>query len=259
MVTGVIRTLLLIATFSVAAHAQGVPTVEDAKRAIDHRLQKIWKDLGRKGTRTVVFQNVLAGRNAQFRATLTVHDYTTGYPPNRFYGTTCVSRLDEEVYTVSQDNFGGWDAQGRMTPDLSTQTCKNNPSEGVPAIPVSSLQGSRAGSGGGGDGFAQQQQPQQQQAAGGSGVAPGAYQCWANGQARLLLNFTALAGGQYRDNQGAVGSMTVGAGGRVTFRGGLLDGFMPAGFYAVYYSPGGRPTVSFRNSGGGEVQFCQHQ
>jgi hypothetical protein len=96
--------------------------------------------------------------------------------------------------------------------------------------------------------------------AAGGGVASGSYQCWANGQARPLLNFTALAGNQYRDNQGTTGGMLVDGGtGRVTFKGGLLDGFMPAGFYAVYYAPQGRPTVSFRNSGGGEAQFCQRQ
>ncbi len=74
----------------------------------------------------------------------------------------------------------------------------------------------------------------------------------------MLLNFTALAGNQYRDNQGAMGTMTVGGNGRVTFRGGLLDGFMPAGFYATYIAQP-RPKVSFRNSSGNEVQFCQRQ
>ena len=74
----------------------------------------------------------------------------------------------------------------------------------------------------------------------------------------MLLNFTMLPNGQYRDSEGHVGTLQVsGAGGRITFRGGNLDGFLPAGFYAVYYAPQGRPTVSFRNSSGNEVQFCQ--
>jgi hypothetical protein len=62
--TGIIHGLFLIATFIAAAHAQRPPSVEDAQQAVDRRLQKIWRDIGNKGTRTVVFQNVLAGRGA---------------------------------------------------------------------------------------------------------------------------------------------------------------------------------------------------
>jgi hypothetical protein len=52
----------------------------------------------------------------------------------------------------------------------------------------------------------------------------------------MLLNFTALAGNQYRDSQGHTGSIMVNAAnGRVTFQGGNLDGFLPAAFYAVYH------------------------
>src|SRR5689334_18953133 len=43
--------------------------------------------------------------------------------------------------------IGGWDAQGRMTPNLNDTKCQNNPADGVSSIPLSSLSGSRAGSG----------------------------------------------------------------------------------------------------------------
>ena len=242
-----------------AAWAQGTPTVDDAKRAIDSRLQKIWKGIGTKGTRTVLFQDVRAGRpsspgNYPFQATLLVHDQEEGYPPNHYYGRTCVGKLEQEVYSLSLDEFGAWNAQGKMTPDMSTQTCKNNPSAGVSAIPLSSLQGSPAPAGG----AAPQRQTAQTPAAGNLMPPQGPYECWANGQARMLLNFSVLPNNQYRDSEGHVGSLQVAGNGRVTFRGGNLDGFMPAGFYAVYYTPQGRPTISFRNSGGSEVQFCQH-
>src|ERR1051326_2260337 len=244
------------------AYAQNAPSIEDAKQAIDRKLHKIWKDIGTNGTRTVLFQEVVAGRSTPghfpFRATILVHDQETGYPPNHYYGKTCVGRLDQEIYILAQDDFGAWDAQGTMTPDLSTKTCKDNPAAGVAGIPLTSLQGTRAGAAG----SAPPARSAAIQNAPGTGasVALGQYQCWGNGQARPLLNFTALANGQYRDNEGHIGKMNVApATGRVVFSGGTVEGFLPSGYYAVYYAPGGRPTVSFRNSGGSEVQFCQHQ
>jgi hypothetical protein len=73
----------------------------------------------------------------------------------------------------------------------------------------------------------------------------------------MLLNFTIRSGSQYIGSDGKPGSYSLSAGGRITFRGGALDGVLPAGFYTVYYVPQGTPTVSFRNSGGSEVSFCQ--
>ena len=257
------RILTLFATLALAAQAQNQPNIDDAKRAIDQRLQKIWKGLGTKGTRTVLFENVVAGRatpgHFPFRATLSIHDQESGYPPNHYYGRTCVGRLEQETYVMSADDFGGWDAQGRMTPDMSTQTCKNNPSDGISAIPLSTLSGSKAPAAG----TATSTQPPASQnvpAPSAIGIAPGAYECWANGQARPLLNFTALGNRQYRDAEGHIGAMNIDpATGRVTFRGGNLDGFLPAGFSAVYHAPKGHPTLSFRNSGGSEIQFCEKQ
>jgi hypothetical protein len=88
-------------------------------------------------------------------------------------------------------------------------------------------------------------------------VATGSYECWASGSARTLPNFTIRSGGQYIGSDGRSGSYALDAGGRITFKGGMLDGVLPAGFYIIYYAPQGRPTVSFRNSGGSEVAFCQ--
>ena len=151
-----------------------------------------------------------------------------------------------------------------MTPDLSSKQCKDNTADGVAAIPLTSLTGVRAQPAGGQPAIAPANQaastpalaPSANRPAG-RGVAPGAYECWGNGQPRLLLNFTALANGGYRDSEGKMGTISVDANGRVTFRGGTLDGFMPSGFYAVYHAPQGRPTVSFRNSGGSEAQYCE--
>jgi hypothetical protein len=242
------------------AQAQNAPTAENAKQAIEQKLQKIWKISGTKGERTVVFQSVQVGRAAAgsypFRATLAIHDYDSGYPANRYYGQTCVGRIEEETYVLSVDEFGKWQAEGRMTPNLPEKTCKPNTAAGVASIPVSSLQGTRASAT-----VALSVVPATQPAAAtaGSGVPVGSYQCWANGQARPLLNFTILNGSQYRDSQGATGAFQSGASSRITWRGGNLDGFLPAGFYTVYYAPQGRPTVSFRSTSGAEVTFCQKQ
>lgn len=89
-------------------------------------------------------------------------------------------------------------------------------------------------------------------------MVQGAYECWSGGSARMMLNFTVQAGSQYIDSEGKRGSFSVDPGSsRVTFRGGLLDGGIPAGMYAVYHEPKGRPTLSIRGRDGGEALFCE--
>jgi hypothetical protein len=255
------RLILLLSTITLATNAQPAPTADDAKRAIDQKLQKIWKNLGTAGERTVLFQAVAPGRPSagsyRFRVSLTMHDYEAGYPKNRYYGQTCVGKIEEERYVLTLDEFGAWQAEGRMTANMPDKTCKPNAASGVASIPVESLQGTKASAG-----VAGPVQPvttmRVASTSSGKGVALGAYECWANGQSRELLNFTVLANNQYRDADGTTNSFAVDASnGRITFKGGLLSSFLPPGFYYVYYAPQGRPTVSFRNSGGTEVTFCQ--
>jgi hypothetical protein len=252
---------LFLISSSSTIHAQNAPSPDDAKRAIDQRLQKIWKGLGTKGTRTVLFQQIVAGRGTPghypFRATILIHDQEVGYPANHFYGKTCVGRLDQQTYVLSPDEFGGWNVDGAMTPGLSDKTCKDNPGPGQSAIPLSSLGGTPAQAGSSAPAPQRPSAPSES-AASQSAVVIGQYECWGNGQARPLLNFSVIGNGQYRDAEGHKGSFQVDANsGRMAFRGGKLDGFLPAGYYAMYHAPHGRPTVSFRNSSGMEVQFCQ--
>lgn len=90
-------------------------------------------------------------------------------------------------------------------------------------------------------------------------VAAGAYECWGNGAPRMLLNFNILDDSRYGNEdgneRGAFGYDS--AGGRITFKGGHLDGAMPNGFTAIYHEPKGRPTVSFRSARGAEASFCE--
>ncbi len=91
------------------------------------------------------------------------------------------------------------------------------------------------------------------------GAVPlGSYECWSFSEPRMLLNFTIRSGSQYVGSDGKAGSYSYDPGsGRINFRGGFLDGVMPAGFYAIYHQPQGMPTVSFRGPSGSEASFCQ--
>lgn len=89
-------------------------------------------------------------------------------------------------------------------------------------------------------------------------VAAGSYECWANGQARLLMNFTIKSATQYADYENKPGIYQYDSkSGKVAFKGGGLDGVMPDGFTAIYHVPQGRPTVSFRSPRGAEAAFCE--
>lgn len=89
-------------------------------------------------------------------------------------------------------------------------------------------------------------------------VAAGSYECWANGAARLLMNFKIVDGKRYASTEGERGAYNYDpANGQIGFKGGHLDGAMPKGFTAVYREPKGRPTVSFRSARGSEAAFCE--
>lgn len=88
-------------------------------------------------------------------------------------------------------------------------------------------------------------------------VAPGSYECWAHGQARMLLNFKVTGKNTYA-GESSKGSFTYdSASGKLTFKGGHLDGIMPKGFTTVYHEKNGKPTVSFRGASGSEASFCE--
>ena len=89
-------------------------------------------------------------------------------------------------------------------------------------------------------------------------VVTGAYECWANGAPRLLLNFSIRSTTEYRDTDNKPGTYAYDPKtGRITFKGGGLDGVMPRNFYSIYHEPKGRPTVSFRNAQGSEASYCE--
>ena len=115
--------LVSIAAAHVAVAQHGAPTVAQAERAIDARLQHLKPD--GMTERNVLFQSARAGSGSggsyPYRVTMLVRDYGPGYPANHFYGETCIARFDEETFTLEPDGFGGWNVSGRFTPDLSSR------------------------------------------------------------------------------------------------------------------------------------------
>jgi hypothetical protein len=258
----ILATALLLgcAEHSLAQRA-GAPNVEVAKQALDRKWQKLKP--GGIAERNVLFQEVRAGKaeggSYPFQVTVVIRDYEPGYPANRYYGNTCVSRIEQGVYTLEPDPFGGWEPQGRMTPFMTETKCQKNPSAGVSSIPLASLSGAPAQAAPAQNGQAAPARPQTAQGGnGGAAIAQGSYECWSSNRANLTLNFTIQGGNRYAGYDGKPGTYSLDAASqRITFKGGSLDGVMPNGFYAIYHAPQGRPTVSYRSAGGGEAAFCQ--
>lgn len=237
--------------------AAQAPSADTVKQVLTNRLMALKPAAARE--RNVVFQVLRPGSfdggAFKFRATVLVRDYDAGYPPNRYYGRTCVGKLDGE-FAMSPDGGGGWRVEGAMTPPMDKTMCQNNPDAGVSSIPLATLQGVVATANAvavvapAGHATTAAAAP-----ADAGAVRVGSYECWANGEARMPMNFTIRNATQYVDSEGKVGTYAVN-GGRIAFRGGVLDGVFPAGFYSTYEIYMGRPKVSFRNSGGSEIQYC---
>lgn len=250
------RVLITLFTTSIAIFAQA-PNAATAQQALEKKWQKLRPD--GVSERNVLFHQVQAGspegRTYPFRVSVTLRDYEPGYPRNRYYGNTCVAKIVDEVYTLEPDRFGGWDAQGKMTPDLRDKVCKPNPAAGVSSIPLQTLSGTTAPAGA----MISSANPAAAGQRSAGGVAEGSYQCWSNGQARMLLNFTIRAGGLYSGSDGRPGRYSFDpASQRISFSGGSLENAFGPGYHSIYHAPQGRPTVSIQSERtGGEAAFCQ--
>ncbi|HEY6391271.1 MAG TPA: hypothetical protein VIX89_08340 [Bryobacteraceae bacterium] len=207
---------------SVTAVCAQAPTVDTLKQVLNQKLQKLRPDGSTE--RNVLFQEVRAGNASggdyPFQVTALVRDYGPGYPANRFYGETCVGRMDKRVFRMSRDDFGQWQVEGAMTithgPDLQ---CKPNPSAGVSSIPLASLQGVPAPAG------TPPPAPAPPAGQGSSALATGEYACYGSGGRLLIgLGFKVVSNGKYTDlDHKSTGAFTV-QGGTITFHGGHLDG-----------------------------------
>lgn len=169
--------------------------------------------------RTVLYQQVRRvssqGGYHRFMVTATVHDYNPGYPPNRYWGRSCLSKFANEPIDMLRGPGGGWIVQGRLTPDSD---CKDNPSQGVSAFPLAQVPGQQAATG---------------PLTGAQAVRPtggqlyvGEYACYGTmGRMMTGMGFR-LSGSRYVDLDGRRGgSYVYNAGaGTIRFNGGFLDG-----------------------------------
>lgn len=203
-------------------HAQGRPSVDDFKREFDAAMQKL-RPTGFTA-RTLLFESVRAGTPSggyfPFVVTATLHDYGPGYPANRYYGQTCVGRMDGWKFDMRRGDGGEWIVQGRMT--VTGRECKDNPSAGASATPLATLPGTPGATATPGSASSTSAPAQ---AAGSLHV--GEYACYGTG-GRLMagMGFRLQAGNRYQDIDNARGgayTYDVRAA-TITFRDGFLDG-----------------------------------
>lgn len=140
------RTLVLLATTILACHAQA-PTADVLKQVLTKRLLALTPTGSTE--RQVLFQSVTpkpkSGAFYPFAVTAVIRDYGPGYPANKFYGETCIGKMDNWVFNLSPGANGEWAIDGRMT--VTDATCTKNPSAGVSSVPLATLTGTAAPAG----------------------------------------------------------------------------------------------------------------
>jgi hypothetical protein len=127
------------------AHAQAAPSTTQFMRVLDAKLQQARpRDILK---RTILLADVSVGepvgRIYPFTATATIHDYTPGWPPERYFGKTCITRLVGARYNMLRDAIGEWKVETKA--NTPAPVCTDNPTDGKSAVPLDSLRGTRVG------------------------------------------------------------------------------------------------------------------
>lgn len=127
------------------AHTFAAPTAKQFMRVLDAQIQRAKPS--EVFRRTIIFAEVSAGAPEgnvyPFTATATIHDYSPGFPPNRYYGKTCLTKIVGARYNMLRDRLGEWTVQGKVkSPD---PICADNPVEGKSKFPLDSIRGTRVG------------------------------------------------------------------------------------------------------------------
>jgi hypothetical protein len=212
------RFLALIAAAGIACAAQA-PSADVLKQVLEKRLRALTPTGMQE--RQVLFQSVTAGpKNGAFypfTVTALIRDYGAGYPPNGYFGETCVGKMDKWPFNLSRGANGEWTVDGRMTVIGEDRKCVKNPSAGVSSMPLATLTGTAAPAG-----------PV-------AGAAPvralavelhlGEWACYGVG-GRLLLGFYLQPDGSYfdRDRKGSGRYAHNKTAGTIAFQGGFLNG-----------------------------------
>jgi hypothetical protein len=216
---------IFLVTFLTLAHAQ--PTIDQFKEVFAKQMQAL-KPTG-FSKRNISFINVVkgtaSGERFPFSVTAYVHDYSAGYPANKYYGQTCMGKMDGWKFDMLKNEFGQWIIQGRFT--VTNSTCADNPAEGVEAIPLSAVPGTlhqpgKAGAAGTANAASAKATAKMQ-----SALYVGEYACYGTG-GRLLpgMGFILKSNGNYVDlDSKRGGTFTYNSQqATITFKGGFLAG-----------------------------------
>ena len=126
----IVLAFLFIYTFAIAQ----APTVEFFKKTFYNQMQKLLP--GGYEKRSIAFVDVVAGKptggHYPFKVTAYVQDYDNGYPPNKYYGQTCLGKMEGWKFDLLKDEFGVWIVQGAFT--ITNNQCKANPTENSVSI-----------------------------------------------------------------------------------------------------------------------------
>lgn len=135
--------VLLAASIVACTSEAQQPGVEQFKKVFEAQMQKLKPEGYTR--RTVKFGDVVAGKPNggyyPFKVTAYVHDYGPGYPANKYYGQTCLGKMEGWKFDMRKDDFGEWIVQGRFTITGQDAVCQQNPSEGAEAIPLAGVPG----------------------------------------------------------------------------------------------------------------------
>ena len=124
-----------------ACNSQAQPSADIFKEAFVKQLQQLRPEGYER--RTVKLVQVTTGKTnsgtTSYKVTAYIHDYDEGYPPNNYYGQTCLGKMDNWIFTMHKDDFGEWAVQGMFT--VTNSTCISNPSQGVESQPITAVPG----------------------------------------------------------------------------------------------------------------------
>lgn len=139
----IIQTLftLLACGLLAACNSEAQPSSETFKEAFVKQLQLLRPEGYER--RSVKLVNVTPGKtnsgSTSYKVTAYIHDYDEGYPPNNYYGQTCVGKMDNWIFTIHKDDFGEWVVEGMFT--VTNSSCITNPSKGAESQPLSAVPG----------------------------------------------------------------------------------------------------------------------
>ena len=210
--------VLCLALVNCAGAADAPPSEAVFQQVLTAELKAIKKDF----QRTVLYEQVKRvgsqGGYHKFVVTASVHDYNPGYPPNGYWGQTCLGKFVNEPLDLVRGPAGNWIVQGRLTPPEST--CKDNPAKDVSSFPVAQIPGKQAPTGTVAGAGAEPVKPTAGQ------LYVGEYACYGTkGRPMTGMGFH-LSNGRYADLDGKRGgSYTYNAGtATISFGGGFMDG-----------------------------------